>query len=145
MIKIFLVKDGSNLYLVNTDNDADANKYTALSNARELTTDEYNLFGSQKKYAGNTNTSISGTTLDNAVITFTKYTDTHLYDLKMSEIREKRNKLLADTDWEIVKHTEKGETIPTALKTYRDALRDVTENIDTLSKANSVTMPERGL
>ena len=36
-----------------------------------------------------------------------------------SDLRTKRDQLLASTDWEIVKHKEFGTTIPAALKTYR--------------------------
>ena len=42
-----------------------------------------------------------------------------------SDLRTKRNQLLAATDWEIVKHKELGTTIPAALKTYRQQLRDL--------------------
>ena len=45
-----------------------------------------------------------------------------------SELRTKRNQLLAATDWEIVKHKELGTTIPAALKTYRQQLRDLPAN-----------------
>lgn len=42
-----------------------------------------------------------------------------------NDLRTKRDQLLAATDWEIVKHKELGTTIPTALKTYRQQLRDL--------------------
>lgn len=45
-----------------------------------------------------------------------------------SELRTKRNQLLAASDWEIVKHKELGTNIPTALKTYRQELRDLPAN-----------------
>ena len=45
-----------------------------------------------------------------------------------SDLRTKRDQLLASTDWEIVKHKELGTNIPTALKTYRQALRDLPAN-----------------
>ena len=45
-----------------------------------------------------------------------------------NELRTKRNQLLAQTDWEIVKHKELGTNIPTALKTYRQELRDLPAN-----------------
>ena len=44
------------------------------------------------------------------------------------DLRTKRNRLLAETDWEIVKHKELGTNIPTALKTYRQELRDLPAN-----------------
>ena len=43
-------------------------------------------------------------------------------------LRTKRDQLLAETDWEIVKHKELGTTIPAALKTYRQELRDLPAN-----------------
>ena len=45
-----------------------------------------------------------------------------------SDLRTKRDQLLASTDWEIVKHKELGTNIPTALKTYRQKLRDLPAN-----------------
>ena len=46
----------------------------------------------------------------------------------MVDLREERNRRLAATDWEIVKHKELGTNIPTALKTYRQELRDLPAN-----------------
>ena len=46
----------------------------------------------------------------------------------LTALRAKRNQLLAATDWEIVKHKELGTNIPTALKTYRQKLRDLPAN-----------------
>lgn len=45
-----------------------------------------------------------------------------------SDLRKKRNSLIAETDWEIVKHKELGTNVPAALKTYRQALRDLPDN-----------------
>ena len=49
-------------------------------------------------------------------------------EIAWNELRTKRNQLLAATDWEIVKHKELGTNIPTALKTYRQELRDLPAN-----------------
>ena len=46
----------------------------------------------------------------------------------MVELREERDRRLAATDWDIVKHKELGTNIPTALKTYRQELRDLPAN-----------------
>ena len=46
----------------------------------------------------------------------------------LAALRAKRDQLLAETDWEIVKHKELGTNIPTALKTYRQELRDLPAN-----------------
>ena len=55
-------------------------------------------------------------------------------------LRRVRNVKLAETDWEIVMHKEKGTNIPTALKTYRQALRDIT---DTYTSLDDVVWPEK--
>ena len=44
------------------------------------------------------------------------------------ELRAERDRRLAETDWEIVKHKELGTDIPTALTTYRQELRDLPAN-----------------
>ena len=51
-------------------------------------------------------------------------------------LREERNRRLAETDWEIVKHKELGTNIPAALKTYRQALRDLPDPSVTSDPAN---------
>lgn len=50
--------------------------------------------------------------------------------LKWSEIRGQRNLLIAQTDWEVIKHKELGTTVPAAVTTYRQALRDITDQSD---------------
>jgi hypothetical protein len=59
---------------------------------------------------------------------------------KLNNLRVERNAKLAETDWEIVMHKEKGTNIPTALKTYRQALRDIT---DTYTSLDDVVWPEK--
>jgi len=58
----------------------------------------------------------------------------------LADLRSKRNELLAGTDWEIVKHKELGTTIPAALKTYRQELRDLPANT---SDPSNPTWPVR--
>jgi hypothetical protein len=60
--------------------------------------------------------------------------------VKLELLREERNAKLAETDWEIVMHKEKGTNIPAALKTYRQALRDIT---DTYTSLDDVVWPEK--
>ena len=59
---------------------------------------------------------------------------------RTEDLRKERNAKLAETDWEIVMHKEKGTNIPTALKTYRQSLRDITDSATSL---NDVTWPEK--
>ena len=42
-----------------------------------------------------------------------------------SELREERDRLLAETDWEVLKHLELGTEIPAEVKAYRQELRDL--------------------
>jgi hypothetical protein len=60
--------------------------------------------------------------------------------VKLELLREERNAKLAETDWEIVMHKEKGTNIPAAWKTYRQALRDIT---DTYTSLDDVVWPEK--
>ena len=55
-------------------------------------------------------------------------------------LRAERNAKLAETDWVITMHKEKGTNIPTAWKTYRQSLRDITDSATSLS---DVTWPEK--
>ena len=45
----------------------------------------------------------------------------------IENIRIKRNELLTETDWVVVKHNELGTPIPQKWLDYRQALRDITE------------------
>ena len=58
----------------------------------------------------------------------------------LNEVRVVRNGLLAETDWVVTMHKELGTNIPTAMKTYRAALRDITDSATSL---DDVTWPEK--
>ena len=55
-------------------------------------------------------------------------------------LREERNAKLAETDWIVTMHKELGTNIPAAMKTYRAALRDITDSATSL---DDVTWPEK--
>ena len=65
------------------------------------------------------------------------------FDRSMEELRTKRNALLTETDYIVIKAKETGATIPTAWKTYRQALRDITEGLTTVEEVNAVVFPEK--
>jgi len=44
---------------------------------------------------------------------------------KQADVRAQRNQLIAETDWVVVMAKETGTNIPAAMKTYRQALRDL--------------------
>ena len=45
----------------------------------------------------------------------------------LNALREVRNAKLTETDWVITMHKELGTNIPAAWKTYRQAIRDITD------------------
>ena len=58
----------------------------------------------------------------------------------LAELRAERNAKLAETDWVVTMHKELGTNIPTAWKTYRQALRDITKDYTSL---DDVVWPEK--
>ena len=58
----------------------------------------------------------------------------------IASLRAERNKKLTETDWVITMHKEKGTNIPTAWKTYRQELRDITNDYTSL---DDVVWPEK--
>ena len=61
------------------------------------------------------------------------------FDRKMQDIRQQRNRLLADTDYLALSDN----TLSTEMTTYRQELRDITEGVTTLEQANAVTFPTK--
>ena len=59
------------------------------------------------------------------------------YDRAIKELREKRNNLLAKTDWT----ANSDLTMSNAMTTYRQALRDAPDGLDTVAKVNAYTFP----
>ena len=58
----------------------------------------------------------------------------------LEELRTERNAKLTETDWVVTMHKELGTNIPAAWKTYRQALRDIT---DTYTSLDDVVWPEK--
>lgn len=46
------------------------------------------------------------------------------------QVRDQRNKLLADTDWMVVRAVDRGEPMPAEWQAYRQTLRDITNQPD---------------
>ena len=65
------------------------------------------------------------------------------FDTAIKNLRAKRNKLLADTDWEVIMAKEKGTTLSAGFKTYRQDLRDITDGLTTVEDVNAVTFPTK--
>jgi len=60
-------------------------------------------------------------------------------DMAMEDLRAKRNKLLADTDYLALSDN----TISDEMKAYRQALRDITEGLTTKEQADNITWPTK--
>jgi hypothetical protein len=61
----------------------------------------------------------------------------------LASLRAKRNRLLTESDWEIVSVLEKGNAISTDMKNYRQSLRDLPDGKDTVDKCNNATWPTK--
>ena len=65
------------------------------------------------------------------------------FDRAMADVRQKRNRLLQDSDWEVIMAKEKGTTLSAGFKTYRQDLRDITEGVSTIEDVNNITWPTK--
>ena len=60
-------------------------------------------------------------------------------DRALNKLREKRNKLLVETDW----MANSDVTMSDDWKTYRQALRDITNGLDTVAKVEAKEFPTK--
>jgi len=60
-------------------------------------------------------------------------------DMALEDLRRKRNKLLAKTDYLALSDLSMSDD----MKTYRQNLRDLTNGLDTVEKVNAVTFPTK--
>ena len=127
------------LIALNSDNATDQTMYNNDATAREFTSSEYTLFGDQLKYAGNENTKVTGTSLDDATVSFTPYNATELLNIALMSLRFKRNRLLEQTDYLALSDV----TMSEAWKTYRQNLRDLTDGLTSEADVNAVTWPTK--
>ena len=129
------------LIAINSDNATDQTMYNKDSTAREFTTEEYTLFGNQLKYAGNENTKVTGTSLDDAKVSFTAFTATQLFNTAIEILRVKRNQLLNECEWVVNNDNQLSDDKKTEWKTYRQKLRDLTKDLTTEAEVNAVSFP----
>ena len=61
------------------------------------------------------------------------------FDMAMEDLRTKRNKLLADTDYLALSDN----TMSAEMTTYRQSLRDITEGLTTVAEVNAVVFPTK--
>ena len=60
-------------------------------------------------------------------------------DMAMEDLRAKRDRLIAETDYLALSD----QTLSAEMSTYRQALRDITNGITTVEQANNVTWPTK--
>ena len=60
-------------------------------------------------------------------------------DMALDNLRAKRNKLLAETDYLALSDN----TLSANMSTYRQALRDITNGLTTIEQVNNVTWPTK--
>ena len=65
------------------------------------------------------------------------------FDRAMADLRQRRNRLLANCDWEVIMAKEKGTTLSAGFKTYRQDLRDITEGLTTVEEVKAVEFPTK--
>ena len=79
----------------------------------------------------------------------TKYNEWNTSKYPMKLLRDERDRLIAESDWRVIKSKETSTNIPTAWKTYRQALRDLPASADPKLDSNggldmsSVTWPTK--
>ena len=61
------------------------------------------------------------------------------FDRAMADLRQKRNSLLTATDYLALSDN----TLTSAMTTYRQALRDLTDGITTIDEVNAVSFPTK--
>jgi ABC-type amino acid transport substrate-binding protein len=65
------------------------------------------------------------------------------FDRAIAGLRSKRNSLIASSDWTVLSDSPLSAELKTAWKTYRQALRDITENLTTVAQVNAVVFPDK--
>jgi hypothetical protein len=66
---------------------------------------------------------------------------TSAFDRAMSDLRSKRNKLLADSDYIILADSPIPSVKKSEFMNYRTALRNLTQGLDTVEKIKNVVYP----
>ena len=63
------------------------------------------------------------------------------FDRAMADLRSKRDRLLSSCDWVMMSDSPIADK--TAWETYRQALRDITENLTTVEQVQAVEFPTK--
>jgi hypothetical protein len=63
------------------------------------------------------------------------------FDRAIAGLRQKRNSLIASSDWTVLSDSPLSAELKTAWLEYRQNLRDITEGVNTVAKVNAVVFP----
>ena len=85
---------------------------------------------------------LNGTTPISKADIEAKFSEVEL-KIALEDLREKRNKLLSDSDWQVTMAKEKGTSLSTAFKNWRQALRDATDDLTTVEEIEDYTFPTK--
>jgi len=65
------------------------------------------------------------------------------FDRAIAGLRQKRNALIASSDWTVLSDSPLSAELKTAWLEYRQNLRDITEGVNTVAKVNAVVFPDK--
>ena len=65
------------------------------------------------------------------------------FDRAIAGLRQKRNALIASSDWTVLQDSPLSAELKTAWLEYRQDLRDITEGVNTVAKVNAVVFPTK--
>jgi len=65
------------------------------------------------------------------------------FDRAIAGLRQKRNALIASSDWTVLSDSPLSAELKTAWLEYRQDLRDITEGVNTVAKVNAVLFPDK--
>lgn len=65
------------------------------------------------------------------------------FDRAIAGLRQRRNALIASSDWTVLSDSPLSATEKTAWLEYRQDLRDITVGVDTVAKVNAVVFPDK--
>jgi len=70
---------------------------------------------------------------------FENYRTSKHFNIKIENLRQERNSLLKETDF----YANSDVTMSDAMRTYRQALRDITNGLTTVEQVEAVEFPEK--
>jgi hypothetical protein len=65
------------------------------------------------------------------------------FDRAIAGLRQRRNALIASSDWTVLSDSPLSETEKNAWLEYRQDLRDITEGLNTEAKVKAVVFPDK--